>query len=195
MRCVNCGKELDNDNPYCEECNELLSKHKPNLTTVPTVIFIMISISIGIFVVWDIVFMSFSGRVTDICEIDYSKTYRPSENCEILSYREDYNMSYILKIMSDTEHRIVKVNFHEYPILFNKDNYKKLFRSLKVGDYIQKSYLSPYYKVNDDVYVLIGSPIQVFLIVFIFIILIPIVIPKFIKDFVRDNKHLGRIGR
>ena len=193
LYCVNCGKILDSNDPICIPCNEQLETEKVNLTIVPIVIMMLISISLGIFIVWDIFFLDFSGHIMEICEVDYSRSFRPQHECNTPTYRNNANLSYVIEIFSDKTNERQRINFNEYPILFNRDNYSTLFRKLKKGDYISKSHFSPYYIVNEETYVLIGSPLQVILFVGIFIILIPIFLPKFIKDFISDNKHLGKI--
>ncbi len=195
LYCANCGKELDMDKPLCDECNAKLDNQKTSLFTVPMVILIFISLCIGIFIIWDIIFMDFSGNVIRICEIDYERSHRLENECIPPTYKKGKNFSYAIEIFSDDTKSIKRINFNEYPILFNQNNYNKLFMNLEQGDYISKSYLSPYYIVNNDVYVLIGSPLQVILLASIFILILPIILPKFVKDFIRDNKHLGKIGR
>ncbi len=193
--CENCGKELDIEKPLCDECNALLDKQKTSLFTVPMVILIFISLSIGIFIIWDIIFMDFSGKIIRICEIDLNKSHRLENECIPPTYKKDKNFSYAIEIFSEDTNSIKRINFNEYPILFNQDNYNKLFMNLKQGDHIAKSHFSPYYIVNNEVYVLIGSPLQVIILASLFILILPFILPKFVKDFIRDNKHLGKIGR
>ncbi len=192
MHCDNCNRLLDENESFCQICNEKLEKEKINVATVPIVIMILISLIIGIFILWDIIFLDFSGKILKICEIDQNRSLK-IENCDIITYREEVGMSYFIEIYSYKEKKGQRISFNEYPILFNKENYSRLFKNLKIGDYISKTYFSPYYIVNNETYVLIGSPLQIILFACVFIILIPIFLPKFIKDFIRDNKHLGRL--
>lgn len=191
--CENCGNELEPGMTICPNCDNRLTKEKVNTYIVPLVILMLISIFLGIFIVWDIVFVDFSGTVLRVCEIDYSRELSTKTNCQPPTYRLDKNISYYIEIYSDKSKQKQRIDFKEYPILFNKENYTRLFRKLRTGDYIDKNYLSPYYIVNDNTYVLIGSPIQIILLSSIFLILIPVLLPKFIKDFARDNKHLGKV--
>jgi hypothetical protein len=191
--CANCGSELEPGIAICPNCDNKLKEEKVNTYMVPLVILMLISFLLGLFLIWDIVFVNFSGTVLRVCEIDYSRELSTKTQCQKPTYQFDKNISYYIEISSSKNGEKRRVDFNEYPILFNKDNYKRLFKKLKTGDYIKKSYFSPYYIVNKDTYVLIGSPIQVILLASIFLILIPVLLPKFIKDFARDNKHLGKV--
>ncbi|MFW5799717.1 MAG: hypothetical protein ACOCV8_02785 [Spirochaetota bacterium] len=191
--CENCGKELNFEYPYCDDCNYKLSQERHSMATVPIFIMILISISLGIFIIWDIIFMDFSGTVLKICEVNPQRTFKSEYECVAPTYKGDTQLSYYIELLSERTHKSIKIDFGEYPILFNKESYKRLFTKLEIGDYISKSYFSPYYIVNEEVYVLIGSPLQIIIFAGIFIILIPIFLPKFIKDFIRDNKHLGKL--
>ena len=53
-------------------------------------------------------------------------------------------------MLSERTHKSIKIDFGEYPILFNKESYKRLFTKLEIGDYILSEEVIVEYKSKKD---------------------------------------------